>query len=238
MGHEKAMNMDQRDERIWRMKKEGATFSQIAERFDISPGRAQQIYRQREDKIENDEKWPPLRKKLPVRIQNVLIKVFGNEEIFKNPEKLASMGADVFITWQNIGRKSVNQLNDALQSLGYPANQDKMTDSRCQIYLKIGRSILQRYLDYSTKKTIDDSEYIPTVRVIIEGITEEMRSCGMGRPNGDELAEKLRTFNRQMYQNVWIKHAREDEEQFDLEKELQAAQYYFDYIYEHGKHPR
>jgi hypothetical protein len=238
MGHEKDMNMDQRDERVWRMRKEGATFSQIAERFDISPGRAQQIYRQTEDKIENDEKWPPLRKELPVRIQNVLIKVFGNEEIFKNPEKLASMGADVFITWQNIGRKSVNQLNDALQSLGYPANQDKMTDSRCQIYLKIGRSILQRYLDYSTKKTIDDSEYIPTVRVIIEGITEEMRSCGMERPNGDELAEKLRTFNRQMYQNVWIKHAREDEEQFDLEKELQAAQYYFDYIYEHGKHPR
>lgn len=232
------MNMDQRDERIWRMRKEGSTFSQIAERFDISPGRAQQIYRQRKDKIENDEKWPSLRKKLPVRIQNVLIKVFGNEEIFKNPEKLASMGADVFITWQNIGRKSVNQLNDALQSLGYPANQDKMTDSRCQIYLKIGRSILQRYLDYTTKKIIDDSEYIPTVRVIIEGITEEMRSCGMERPNGDELAEKLRTFNCQMYQNVWIKHAREDEEQFDLEKELQAAQYYFDYIYEHGKHPR
>ena len=232
------MNMDQRDERIWRMRKEGATFSQIAERFDISPGRAQQIYRQRKDKIENDEKWPSLRKKLPVRIQNVLIKVFGNEEIFKNPEKLASMGADVFITWQNIGRKSVNQLNDALQSLGYPGNQDKMADSRCQIYLKIGRSILQRYLDYTTKKIIDDSEYIPTVRVIIEGITEEMRSCGMERPNGDELAEKLRMFNRQMYQNVWIKHAREDEEQFDLEKELQAAQYYFDYIYEHGKHPR
>jgi hypothetical protein len=60
----------------------------------------------------------------------------------------------------------------------------------------------------------------------------------MERPNGDELAEKLRTFNRQMYQNIWIKHAKEDEEQFDLEKELQAAQYYFDYIYEHGKHPR
>ena len=73
------MNMDQRDEQIWRLRKEGATFSQIADRFDISSGRAQQIYRQREDKIGNDDKWPPLRKKLPVRIQNVLIKVFGNE---------------------------------------------------------------------------------------------------------------------------------------------------------------
>lgn len=232
------MNMDQRDQQIWRLRKEGATFSQIADRFDISPGRAQQIYRPREDKIENDDKWPPLRKKLPVRIQNVLIKVFGNEEIFKNPDKLASMGADIFITWRNIGRKSINQLNDALESLGYSADHDKMVEPRCQIYLKIGRSILRRYFDYSTKQTIDDSKYIPTVRVIIEGITEEMKSLGLGKPNCDELAKKLKTFNRQMYQNIWIKHAKEDEEQFDLEKESQLAQYYFDYIYEHGEHPR
>ena len=30
------MDIDQRDEEIWRMRKEGATFSQIAERFDLS----------------------------------------------------------------------------------------------------------------------------------------------------------------------------------------------------------
>jgi hypothetical protein len=99
------MNIDQRDEQIWRLKIEGATFSQIAMRFHISPSRAQQIYSRRKEKMENYDKWPPLRKKLPVRIQNVLIKVFGDEEIFKNPEKLASMGAGVFRTWKNIGKK-------------------------------------------------------------------------------------------------------------------------------------
>jgi hypothetical protein len=69
------------------------------------------------------------------------------------------------------------------------------------------------------------------------GHDREVRG-GLGKPNCDELAEKLRTFNRQMYQNIGIKHAKEDEEQFDLEKESQLAQYYFDYIYEHGEHPR
>jgi hypothetical protein len=85
---------------------------------------------------------------------------------------------------------------------------------------------------------MDDAEYIPTVRVIIEGITEEMRSSGMGKPNCKEITEKLKDHNREMYQNIWIEHAKEDEESFDLEREFQLAKYTFDYIYEHGDHPK
>jgi hypothetical protein len=113
-----------------------------------------------------------------------------------------------------------------------------MTDSRCQHCLKIGRSILRNYFEYYTNNSIDDAEYIPTVRVIIEGITEGMGSCGMGKPNCDELAENLKTFNREMYQYLWIKHAKQKEGQLDLEKESQSAKYDFDYIYEYGEHPR
>ena len=117
-----------------------------------------------------------------------------------------------------------------------------MADSRCDVYLKIGRSILRNYFDFYTKNSMDDAEYIPTVRVIIEGIAEEMRSSRMGEPNCDEIAEKLKTYNREMYQNIWIEHAKEDEEPedeepFDLEKEYQLAKYTFDYIYKHRKHP-
>ena len=113
-----------------------------------------------------------------------------------------------------------------------------MVDSRCEIYLKIGRSILPKYFDYCTKQSLNDAEYIPTVRVIIEGIAEEMRSSGMGKPNCDEIAEKLKTYNREMYQDIWIEHAKEDEEPVDMEKECQLAKYTFDYVYKHGKHPR
>ena len=49
-----------------------------------------------------------------------------------------------------------------------------------QVYLKIGRSILRNYFDYSIKNHTDDIEYIPTVRVIIEGIVKEVRSSGAG----------------------------------------------------------
>jgi hypothetical protein len=192
--------------------------------------------------MDNSDKWPPLKKLLPIRIQKILIKVFGSDEIFQNPEKLASIGPETFLTWRNFGRKSARQLMDALESLGYPVSRDtRMTDPGCEIFLKVGKAILQNYFDYSTKNSIDDAEYIPTVRVIIEGITKEMKSSGMGESNCHELSEKLKTFDRQMYQNIWIEHAKEDEDPdegpLDLEKEYELAKYTFDYIYEHGEYP-
>lgn len=236
------MNIDQRDEEIWRLRKEGATYSQIASRFDISPTRVEQICRKRKEKIENFAKWPPLRRDLSVRIRNVLVKTFGNEEIFNHPEKLASLGGEVFLTWRNIGRKSVKELIDLLEKLGYAVNRNvRMTEMRCQSYLQIGRTILRSYFDYYTKKSLDDTEYIPVVRLIIEGMAKEMRSSGMLGPNCHEVVDKLKAFNRSLYQNIWIEHAKEDEEwgeePADLEKEYESAKYTFDYIYEHGEHP-
>lgn len=102
----------------------------------------------------------------------------------------------------------------------------------------MGKTILRDYFDYYVKKSLDDVEYIPIVRVIIEGIAKEMEYCGMGQLNCSDLVEKLKTFNRQMYQNLWMKHAEEDEDRLDREKEYQEAKRKFDYIYKHGKHPR
>ena len=63
----------------------------------------------------------------------------------------------------------------------------------------------------------------------------------MGNQDYDELTEKLKAFNRSLYQNIWIEHAKEDEdgneEPVDLKKECELAGYTFDYIYEHGEHP-
>lgn len=236
------MDIEQRDDQIWKMRREGATFSQIAKRFDLSPSRVQQIYCRKKDKMENFDKWPPLKRMLSMRVQNVLIKAFGSDEILEHPEKLSNMGPDAFFKWRNMGRKSVNQLMGALETLGYSVNRNmRMTDMKCQSYLKIGSTILRKYFGYSQKHSLDDTEYIPVVRLIIEGIAEEMRSSGMLEPNYKEVAKKLKAFNRALYQNIWIEHAKEDEdpdeEPFDREKEYELAKYTFDYIYKHGKHP-
>jgi hypothetical protein len=179
-----------------------------------------------------------------VRIRNVLVKVYGGEEIFKHPEKLVSLGEEACLAWKNFGRKSLNDLMNALESLGYNVNGNlKMADPRCEVYLKIGRSILKNYFDYNNKDPVDDKEYIPVVRVIIEGIAKEMKSSGLPEADCKEMAKKLKAFNRSLYQDIWVKHAKEDhdpedEEPLDLEKESELARYIFDYIYKHGKHPR
>jgi hypothetical protein len=78
--------------------------------------------------------------------------------------------------------------------------------------------------------------------LIIEGIAKEVQASGIGEQNCNELIEKLKSFNCQMYQNLWMKHAKEDAdangEPLDIEKELKTARYTFDYIYQHGRHPK
>ena len=50
----------------------------------------------------------------------------------------------------------------------------------------------------------------------------------------------LTEFNRDLYINRWLIQAKEDENEnsLDLEEESETAKYYFEYIYEHGEHPR
>ena len=236
------MSLDERNEKIWKMRLEGATLSQIGREFDISSDRVRQICSKKKSRIENAGKKRFLKRELPVRIQNVLIKTFGNEDILFHPKKLASLGEEVFLTWKNIGRKSVKTLINVLESKGYSVNRNmRMSDMKCQGYFNIGKTILQKYFDYYRDKSFDDTEYLPVVRLIIEGIAEEMSSAGMLMPYCDEVAGKLKSFNRSLYQNIWIEHAKKyedpDEEPFDLEQEYQLAKYTFDYIYEHGEHP-
>jgi len=235
------VNLDERNEKIWKMRCEGATLSQIAREFDISSDRVRQICFKKKSRIENAGKKRFLKRELPARIQNVLIKTFGNEDILFHPEKLASLGEEVFFTWKNIGRKSVKTLINALESLGYSVNRDmRMPDMKCQSYFNLGRTILQKYFDYYREKSLDDTEYLPVVRLIIEEIAEEMRSFGLLEPNYTEVAEKLKAFNCSLYQNRWIEQLKEDQDPddpFDLKKEYELAQYTFDYIYEHGEHP-
>ncbi len=233
----------QRNEEIWRLRKEGATFSKIAKRFDLSVERARRICQEKQERIDNFDKWPPLKKILSARIQHVLINVFGSEEILGHPEKLASIGLETFLQWRNFGRKSMNELTEALRSLGHPGGGGtKTTDPESQIYFDIGKSILRDYSAYNKKSPVDDTEYIPIVRVIIRGITKEMESSGIGESNRKEVAEKLRAFNRSLYEDIWIEHAKEDhdpdEGPLDLKKEYESARYTFDYIYKHGKHPK
>ena len=107
-------------------------------------------------------------------------------------------------------------------------------------YENIGISILKNFYDYYCAQKLDDAEYIPVVKVIINGIQESMLSSGVADKEAESLNEKLIEFNRELYKDLWLKNAKknEDPKDIDLDSESESAAYYFDYIYEHGEHPR
>ena len=113
---------------------------------------------------------------------------------------------------------------------------DKMGDN----YENIGIAILKNFFNYYHEQRLDDAEYIPVVKIIINGIQESMLSSGIAEKDVESLKNRLMEFNRELYKELWLKYAKEDEdsENLDLDDESESAMYYFDYIYEHGEHPR
>jgi len=107
-------------------------------------------------------------------------------------------------------------------------------------YENIGMAILKNFFDYYCEQKLDDAEYVRVVKVIINGVQESMLSSDIVEKEVVSLKNSLIGFNRKLYKDLWIKDAKEheDPEHIDSDSESESATYYFDYIYEHGEHPR
>ncbi len=68
------------------------------------------------------------------------------------------------------------------------------------------------------------------------GIQESMLSSSISEKDVESLKNRLIEFTRELYKELWLKHAREDKdsEGFDSDSESEYPLYYFDYIYAWG----
>src|SRR4030067_1309011 len=119
------MDQFEREEKIYVLRKNGSTFTEIAKMFGVSSERTRQIYLRAKDRKENFDSCPPLKKLLSSRTQKILNKSFANENILENPQKIASLGKDKLLQIKNIGRKTLKELAVALQTLGFIKHDDK-----------------------------------------------------------------------------------------------------------------
>lgn len=95
-------------------------------------------------------------------------------------------------------------------------------------HIKIGKSILNNCSDYATTKFIDDeTEYFPTVKMIIEGIVETLKSS----EEKEEVESVLIDYLKQHYVSLWIRHTTEDEENPDIDYEKSRAINEFERLY-------
>jgi hypothetical protein len=122
------MNLEKRDEEIYKLRNQGATFSHIASAFSISRSRAQQLYVRKKYMKEVFETLPPLRKLLSKRTQKVLDNYFKGENILENPQKIADLGWNRMLKIKNIGRKSLREITFALYDLSYIEYEDEWLD--------------------------------------------------------------------------------------------------------------
>ena len=107
-------------------------------------------------------------------------------------------------------------------------------------YISIGKSVLSNLYRHYNKFKLDDAEYIPVIRAIIEGIAKAMTEAGLDKKESAAVEKTLKKFNLDLYLKGWLKNAREElgKSEFDREEETEEGTYYFDYIYKHGEHPR
>jgi len=124
--------------------------------------------------------------------------------------------------------------------LGNELGNRELKELDMDAYIAIGKSILSDFYRHYNKVGLDDAEYIPVIRVIIEGIAKVMTEAGVNKKDVKAVEKTLQEFNRDLYLKGWLKNAKEElgKSEFDMEEETEAGTYYFYYIYKHGEHPR
>lgn len=114
---------DTRNYEIYLMRKAGMTLDEIGKKYGLTRERIRQLYelqRRKHEMINNP--WPVFRKMLSTRSQKCLITHFGSEEIFSHPDEIASKSYPELLRIKNIGKKSIDEIIDALKNLGYQVN--------------------------------------------------------------------------------------------------------------------
>ncbi len=116
----------ERNEKIYILRENGATLSDIAKMYNINRERVRQIYfREKERKEDNPDSYPPFKKLLSKRIQTVLKKHFKGEHIFYDPQRIANLGKNKIRRIRNIGKKSIRELAISLHTLGLIKQNDE-----------------------------------------------------------------------------------------------------------------
>jgi hypothetical protein len=113
-------HLTDRDKELCRLREQcGWSFSRLADHFDISPDNVRRIWQ----KGEEFKKWPRFRRLLPVRVQNVLLNKFNQDEsIFDNPERIIAETSvrDLMQNCKNAGIYTVSDIANALTQIGCP----------------------------------------------------------------------------------------------------------------------
>ena len=119
------MDPIQRNERIFKQREQGGTYREISALFGISPARVRQICSREKRRFERRQSVPTLKTLVSQRLQNALQYNLYNQNLMENPEQIVALGSQKILRIKNIGRKSIEELADALLRLGLIREADR-----------------------------------------------------------------------------------------------------------------
>ena len=90
----------------------------------------------------------------------------------------------------------------------------------------IGKSVIKHYFTYYEEVGLDDeTEFLPALKIIIAGI------IAVCKKDKDDIKNELENYARSLYCDLWLLHAKEDEDDIDVTSEKKEALNTFNEIY-------
>ncbi|MDM8546270.1 hypothetical protein [Candidatus Venteria ishoeyi] len=101
----------------------------------------------------------------------------------------------------------------------------------------IGKEIIKSLNDYNEKMGLDDAEYIPLIKRVIEAITIFLDKSNQSNEESNAINTALFNYSKELYIDLCQKHAIEDNEEITIDNVQEESGEYFSYIYENEEHP-
>lgn len=98
----------------------------------------------------------------------------------------------------------------------------------------MGRAILTRMHQHYISDSLDDTEFIPFVKAVIQGAADRMTAARYAEGQIEDMRIALKEYSKELYVKEWIKN-REDGEAVDAARDQGGR--HFEDLFKHGKHP-
>ena len=101
-----------------------------------------------------------------------------------------------------------------------------------EMYLKIGKTIIQKFSDYADENPLDEeSEYFPVLKIIIDGVVE---CCDESSQNRESIKKDLIDFARKRYVESCLQKVHEYQNEPDIVEETNEAIETFNDLFLYG----
>ncbi len=99
------------------------------------------------------------------------------------------------------------------------------------------KTIIRGMFRYNKKTVdIDDSSFIPMLKMCIRSTVENLRQAGLSESAINAIHDELYQYSLSEYVKTWLANAREDEAHIDEEQEVGDAKESFVSFYEEDEH--